>query len=94
MKNDMELKLINLSLRNDLLTGKVKYEEEIVQYFIPIALYHTDFEWLKIIAEHSLIEENEKIVKEFLEMVESLIKVNQAQLNGAIDGMINNLKKE
>ena len=67
-----------------LLKGELEWEDEKVQFFIPVALRFTDFEWLKLIAEHNCIEEDEKIIKNFLDMAESIMEINSNQLIGTV----------
>ena len=63
-----------------LLKGEIKWEEEAIQYFLPIVLEFTNFDWLKLIAENCCIKEDEIVIKNFLDMVESIKKVNQIAL--------------
>lgn len=86
-----ELQLMSKQFQLDLAKGDLNWEDETIQFFLPVILYHTDFEWLKLIAENTLVEEDEEIVKNFLNMVESLVKVNTAQLNQAVEEKLKRL---
>ena len=79
-----EMKYLSKCIQLDLAKGNLQWEDERVQFFIPVALYFTEFDWLHLIAENNLIEEDCQVVKNFLNMVEGLTKVNQQQLNGAV----------
>lgn len=93
MIDDMaEIKIISKDLQLRLAKGELDFGDEVVQFFIPVALLFTDYEWLKIIAENTLVKEDEEIVKNFLEMAEALAKVNTANLEAAVD-KINGLFK-
>ena len=92
--NLTELKFMSKAIQLDLLQGKLEWEDNRVQYFIPAALYFTDFDWLKLIAEHNLIEEDSKIVINFLEQVEALSDVNSQRLNDDVEDKLNKLFKE
>ena len=87
----IETELISKQLQLDLEKGELEWADDIIQFFIPVALYHTNFEWLRLIAENNCIEEDEKVIKNFLSMVESLIQVNTAQLNDAVSDKIKKL---
>ena len=86
-----EQQLISAKIQFDLSKGELNWEDSTVQYFIPVVLYHTDFDWLRLIAEHELIEEDEKIVKNFLDMVETLKEVNSQALHKSVTDKIKNL---
>lgn len=79
-----EMQLISKQIQIDLLKGNRKWEDEEVQFFIPVALSFTDFDWLKLIAEHNCIKEDEEIVLNFLKQVESLKEVNKGLLEEKI----------
>lgn len=76
-----EMQLMSKTILLALNKGELNWEDEKVQFFIPVALHFTDFDWLRVIAENALVEEDEKVVKNFLDQVEGLIKVNSAELN-------------
>ena len=82
--------LISKTLQLKLAKGEAQWEDEDIQFFIPVALSFTDFDWLKLIAEHNLISEDELIVKNFLDMCESLKDVNSKTLQ---DSALRKLKK-
>ena len=79
-KNMMEMEIFSKQIQLDLAKGELKWEDDTVQFFIPVALALTDFDWLNLIAEHNLIEEDCKIVKNFLAMASALAKFNGERL--------------
>lgn len=84
IQNCMEVELLSKQIQLDLVKGEVHWEDDIVQFFIPVILGLTDFKWLHLIAEHNLIEEDCKIVKNYLSMVEALSGINTEQLHNTI----------
>lgn len=76
-----EMQLISKTIQLALNKGEMDWEDEKVQFFLPVALNFTDFDWLKIAAENMLIEEDEQIVKNFLEKLQALMKVNADELS-------------
>lgn len=85
VKIDMEetftkMEVLSKTLQLKLLKGEITWDSTDVQYFIPLVLFHTNFEWLRLIAENHLIEEDEEIVKNFLSFCESLKDVNKHQM--------------
>ena len=88
-----EVSLISKSLQLELAKGNLKWEDEEIQFFIPVALSFTDFDWLELIAENNLVKEDEIIVKNFLAMVKSLKNVNEGRLNENIAEKIGGLFK-
>ena len=94
MSEEINLKFISKSIQLDLAKGELKWEDDIVQFFIPVVCYGTDFDWLKLIAENNLIEEDEKIVKNFLDMVKSLADVNAKRLDEAVEDKIKDLMRD
>ena len=73
--------IMSKDLQLRLLKEELDWEDDIVQLFIPIVLKFTDFDWLKLIAEHNCIKEDEIIIKNFLDMVESLRDINEQTLH-------------
>lgn len=71
--------------------GDLKWDDEIIQFFLPLILYFTNFDWLKLVAENTLVEEDEIVVKNFLEMTESLIKINEDNLELSVHEKIKRL---
>ena len=86
-----EMQLIYKDLQLELLKGNLNWEDDKIQFFLPVALHFTDFDWLKLIAENTLVEEDEKIVKNFLSMAESLKEINGSQLDYAVAEKIRKL---
>ena len=85
-----EAQLISKDIQIKLLKGELDYDDEIVQFFIPLALHFTDFDWLNIIAENTLIDEDAKVVKNFLSQTKALKEVNMRLLEAST---IEKLKK-
>lgn len=79
-----EMQLMSKQIQLDLAKGKLNWDDNEVQFFIPAALFFTDFDWLELIAENTLVEEDGKVVKNFLAMVKSLKEVNSANLHQEI----------
>lgn len=88
-----DMEMISTAIQLDLLKGELKWEDDVVQFFIPVALNFTDFDWLGLIAENNLIEEDAAIVKNFLAMAKSLKEVNESRLNESISDKIGRLLK-
>lgn len=88
-----DIEMISKAIQLDLLKGELKWEDDVVQFFIPVALNFTDFDWLGLIAENNLIEEDAAIVKNFLAMAKSLKEVNEGRLNESISDKIGRLLK-
>lgn len=86
-----EVQILSLLYQRDIATGKHKWEDEEIQFVLPVVLYLTDWEWLKIAAENMLVEEDEKIVKNFLTQLESLVQINEKGLNKAVEDKIGRL---
>lgn len=86
-----EMQVINKTILLQLHKGELEWSDEKVQFFIPAALFHTDFDWLNLCAENMLIEEDEKVVKNFLEQVQALMKVNADELNRQVEKKLKKL---
>ena len=90
--------IVNLLMKSkelqlDLAKGKISFDDEMVQYFIPAIYALTDVDFIRVIAENTLIEEDCKVVMNFLDQFEALAKVNQQMLNEAVvDGFKNMMK--
>jgi len=89
-----ELQVMSKDFQLKLLKGELKWEDEIIQFFLPVILYFTDWEWLEIIAENILIEEDEKIVKAFLEKAKTITETNSDNLNKAVQAKIERLMRD
>lgn len=92
-ENYAQMQLMSQAIQLQLLKGEVKWEDEVVQFFLPAVLYLTDFDWLNIIAENILVEEDEEIVKNFLAKAQSLIEVNGNSLNEAVSDKLKGMFK-
>ena len=80
MENMIEGEIMAKAIMHDIEKGKLSFNDEKVQYFLPVVLYFTNYEWLKYVADNTLIEEDAKIVKNFLNMVETIVHTNSEQL--------------
>ena len=85
-----EMEIMSKAILYDIAKGDLKYEDKKVQYYLPIALGFTEWEWLELIAENTLIEEDAEIVKNFLKKAKALAKINQDHLT---DDLENTLRK-
>ena len=92
-ENYAQMQLMSQAIQLQLLKGEVKWEDEVVQFFLPAVLYLTDFDWLNIIAENILVEEDEEIVKNFLAKAQSLIEVNSNGLHEAVSDKLEGMFK-
>lgn len=88
-----EVKLMSKEYQLALAKGEVDWENEEIQFFLPVVLFHTNWDWLEIVAENILIEEDFKVVKNFLEQSKSLTEVNTGLLNQAVEEKIRKLFK-
>lgn len=88
-----DMSVISKGIQLELLKGKIEWEDDAVQFFIPVALNFTNFDWLELIAENNLIEEDAVIVKNFLAMAKSLKEVNSGRLNDEISKEIGSMLK-
>lgn len=89
-----ETETISKSILYDIEKGNLKWEDEKVQYFLPIALYFSDWAWLELAAENILIEEDCKIVKEFLAKLQSMAEHNTESLNTAVETKIKRIMED
>lgn len=80
-------------LKEALENGELEWDNETVQFFIPVVLHFTNFDWLRLIAENNLVKEDEIVVKNFLDMVQSLMEINEIQLEKAVEDKIKILLK-
>ena len=77
--------MISKDLQLKLSKGELDYSDDIIQFFLPSIFHLTEFDWLEIVADNTLIEEDAVIVKNFLSMVESLTEVNQQRLEQSVN---------
>ena len=90
--NLTEYNLMSKELQLDLAKGNLSFEEETIQYFIPAVYAISDVDFLRIVAENILIEEDCKVVMEFLDKFESLASVNAQLLNEAVIDKLKRMK--
>ena len=93
-QNMLELRYMSKALMYDMEKGELSYNDEKIQFFLPVVLYFTDFDWLKVIAENTLIEEDEMIVKNFLDMVKTIIDTNSEQLQESIEKKLSDMMRD
>ena len=79
-----EILYTSKKIQLDVSRGRMSFGDDKVQYFIPTIIGLTDIDFLRLIAENILIEEDCKIVMNFLDQVEALAEVNEHQLNDAV----------
>lgn len=84
----LECNNLSKSILYDLEKGELKWEDETVQYFLPAGLFWTNFDLLRVVAENTLVEEDNEIVQNFLSKVESICEVNQNNLEKAVHDKI------
>jgi len=73
----------SIKLKYGLLTGEIKWSDEEVQLFLPIAMTFANWDWLELIAKNDC-KKDYKAIKDFLDHCQALVKVNQAKLNEAM----------
>ena len=86
-----EVENLTKSILYDLEKGNLKWEDEKVQFFLPVGLHYTNWELLRVVAENILIEEDNKVVQDFLSRVESIVEMNENGLNDAVAEKIDQL---
>lgn len=79
-----ELEIIDKLCSLQLETGDYKWEDEPIQYVIPVLIGYTNWDWLEKIAENNLVEEGCKVVKNFIAHCKSLCEVNSELLKNSI----------
>jgi hypothetical protein len=82
------------SILYDLEKDNIGWEDEKVQFFLPIGLYFANFELLRVVAENTLIEEDNKIVQDFLSKVESMIEINSNNLHQTVGEKIKRIMED
>ena len=90
-ENYEQMQLISKVIRLQLETGELDWADSRVQFFIPVVLNFTDFDWLELVAENNLVEEDAKIVKNFLKSVQTLMEVNAQLLDQSINDKVGKL---
>jgi len=83
----MQIKMISMNLQLQLAKGELKFDDTEVQHFIPVCMELVESDFLKIIAENILIEEDSKIVCNFIDQVEALAKVNGEMMGNEVKKM-------
>lgn len=92
-KDMQEVALMSKGYKLALAKGEADWEDEEIQFFLPVVLFHTNWDWLEIVAGNTLIEEDAKIVKNFLAQTQSLTEINTDLLNQAVKEKIRKLFK-
>ncbi len=86
-----EMQMLSQFIKEQLKTGELKWGDEPVQFFLPVIIHFTEFDWLRLIAENALTQEDEVVVKNFLIMVEGLMEVNSQQLESQVHNKVDKL---
>ena len=58
MEIEMQGEMFKKALEND----ELKWSDDIIQFFLPLILHFTNFDWLRLIAENNLVKEDEVVV--------------------------------
>ena len=90
----MEVEMQGEMFKKALEKGILQWEDETIQFFLPLILHFTNFDWLRLIAENNLVKEDEIVVTNFLDMVQSLIQINEQQLEEAVIAKIHRIMRE
>ena len=86
-----EVLFTSKTIQLDIANGKLDFNDEMVQYFIPAIGALTDIDFLRLIAKNILVEEDCKVVMNFLDQFEALSKVNSQILNDAVADKLKDL---
>ena len=86
-----EVQLVSKDLQLKLEKGEIEYSDDVVQFFLPSIFNLTEFEWLDIVAKNTLIEEDYKIVSNYLSMVKILTDINAQILEQSVMEKLLNL---
>ena len=76
------MEMASQSLQFQLEKGMIDWNDDAVQLFLPVILNFTDYDWLKLIAKHSIY--NEKEVISFIEYVKQLHIANARALENKV----------
>lgn len=71
-----DLKFTSMYLQLELAQNKIRWSDDKIQFFIPLILHYTDFEWLDLIAKQNC-NKDYQVIHNFLEHVQNLMKVNE-----------------
>ncbi len=80
----LDVRTTSMLILSDLEKGELNWEDERVQYFLPVGLFFADFDLLRVVAENILVEEDNEIVQNFLSKVESICEVNENNLHKSV----------
>ena len=69
----------------ELKTGDVKWNDEQIQYFLPMVLNFTNFEWLDEIAKNEYPKDYE-VISHFLDNVQKLMQIRANELEKRVRG--------
>lgn len=80
-----ESRYLAKSILFDIEKGNLSWDDDIVQYFIPLPVSFIDWDWLNLIAKNTLIDEDYEIVKNFFDKVKAIAEHNEHELNNAVE---------
>ena len=72
--------LISERLQYALKNDNVKWESNEIQFFLPVILYFTNFDWLMLCAEHYCTNSEKVIINRFFNHVKHVIEVNERMI--------------
>lgn len=93
-KGILEVEMQGEIFKKALENGDMEWEDETIQFFLPLIFHFTNFDWLRLVAENNLVEEDTVVVKNFLDMVQALMKINEDNLKQAVKDKIELIMKE
>ena len=88
---NQEVQLESKSIQLKLAKGEITYDSDEVQFFIPVIVTEQCLEWLNLIAENTLVAEDEEIVKNFLAKAHSIRDVNKEALHQRVTDKLGEL---
>lgn len=91
MESINEMEYLTKSLLYDLEKGNRQWEDEIIQFFLPVGLYFANFDLLKVCAENLLVEEDAQIVNNFLDKLETICSVNEQKLHEEVENKLDRI---
>ena len=77
-----DMEMVSQSLQLQLANETIDWNDETIQFFIPVVLNFTNHDWLRLIAKHSIY--NDKFIFDFLDYVEELQTVNAKMLENKL----------
>lgn len=80
-----EMEMISRINLLELKTGDAKWDDKKIQYFLPMVLNFTNFEWLDEIAKNEYPKDYE-VISHFLDNVQKLIRIKGDELTKEMRG--------